>query len=116
MTKKQTTSTKRKKPTERWPLHRPDIFMDLGWPWTTSCPHTQGHPTAATECCIVALGPIGQWPLFAVSIKADWGSDQPRIPAFQPLPGLAQQGPARRPPRETGSRGNQVGNSLAAHT
>lgn len=37
--------------------------------------HTR-HPTAATECYIVALGPTDQWPLFTASIKADFGSHQ----------------------------------------
>lgn len=58
------------------------------------------HPTAATECCIVALGPSDQWPLFTASIKA----------------GSAWLGWAWRPPRETGCRGSQIGNSPVTHT
>lgn len=43
--------------------------------------HTQGNPTAATESCVVALGPMSQQTLFAASMKADWGSDGPGLSA-----------------------------------
>ena len=72
MTKKKTTSEERKKAqralafAQAWHFYGALLALDHELPT-----HTQGQPTAATECRIVALGPTSQEPLFAVSMKAD---------------------------------------------
>lgn len=82
MTKKKTTSKERKKPKERWPLHRPDIFMGLCWPWIMSCPHTHTHtgtPQKPLNAALWHWDPLASRPCLQTPLKQTVGEGEQAV-------------------------------------